>query len=150
MSSYPIYSPLDARKREIRVLSISKELSDGNLVDCSLEIVSLDNKPNFTVLSYCWGAHEPEGSICVNGVPWSVTPNLAAALRHLRTSKTPTKSPSGSMLYASTSPTSKSETPKVAMMMSIYAQAGCVHLWIGDETGPSTAAMVASRRSRCR
>lgn len=32
---------------------------------------------------------------------------------------------------------------QVAMMMSIYAQAECVHLWLGNETGPPTRAIVA-------
>lgn len=83
MESSSIYSPLDTGKHEIRVLTVLEQTPDSTLVDCSLKIVSLDDQPNFTALSYCWGAPQLAGKIRVNGVLWSGTPNLAAALRQL-------------------------------------------------------------------
>jgi hypothetical protein len=136
-----IYSPLDTNKRGIRVLTIDRQTPEGSLVACSLNTVSLDNQPNFTALSYCWGAPEPKGDILVNGVAWRVTPNLAAALQHLRRTQDAQTTPIWIDALCINQSDLDERSAQVAMMMAIYAQAKCVHIWLGNEIGPSSAAM---------
>lgn len=136
-----IYSPLDAGKREIRVLTIDEQTSEDSLVACSLKVVSLDDEPCFTALSYCWGAPKPAGEILLDGNAWPVTPNLAAALRHLRNTKDAETTPIWIDAVCINQNDLDERSAQVAMMMSIYAQAECVHVWLGDETGPAPDAM---------
>jgi hypothetical protein len=138
-----IYSPLDTKKREIRVLTIDGQTREGSLVACSLNTVSLDNQPNFTALSYCWGAPEPKGDILVNGVAWRVTPNLAAALQHSRRTEDAQTTPIWIDALCINQKDLDERSSQVAMMMAIYAQAKCVHIWLGNEVGPSSEAMEA-------
>jgi hypothetical protein len=136
-----IYSPLDTKKREIRVLTIDEQTPESSLVACSLNTVSLDDQPNFTALSYCWGASEPKGDILVNGVTWRVTPNLAAALQHLRRTEDARTMPIWIDALCINQEYLEERSAQVAMMMAIYAQAKCVHIWLGNEIGPSSEAM---------
>jgi len=141
MASHSIYSPLDTAKHEIRVLTILNQLSDEGLVDCSIESISLDDQPEFTALSYCWGAPQPAGAIRVNGVPCYVTPNLAAVLRPLRFTKDAGTIPIWIDALCINQSDLDERGAQVAMMMFIYAQAECVHVWLGDKMGPSADAM---------
>jgi hypothetical protein len=136
-----IYSPLDTKKREIRVLTIDGKTQEGSLVACSLKVVSLDDQSDFTALSYCWGAPEPAGDILVNCVTWRVTPNLAAALQHLRRTEGAQTMPIWIDALCINQKDLEERSAQVAMMMAIYAQAKCVHIWIGNEIGPSSEAM---------
>jgi hypothetical protein len=136
-----IYSPLDTKKREIRVLTIDEQTAESSLVACRLNTIYLDDQPEFTALSHCWGAPEPAGDILVNGVTWKVTPNLAAALQHLQRTKDAKKTPIWiDALYINRNDLDE-RSSQVAMMMEIYAQAKCVHIWLGNEIGPSSEAM---------
>jgi hypothetical protein len=137
----PIYSPLDPKKREIRVLTIDGQTSSHDLVACSLSTVSLDDQPDLAALSYCWGAPEPTGDILVNGVTWRVTPNLAAALQHLRRTKDSQTTPIWIDALCINQKDLDERSAQVAMMMAIYAQAKCVHIWLGSDIGPSSEAM---------
>jgi hypothetical protein len=136
-----IYSPLDTKKREIRVLTIDRQTVEGSLVACTLKVISLDDQPDFAALSYCWGAPEPAGDILVNGVTWRVTPNLAAALQHLRRTKDAQTTPIWIDALCINQNYLDERSAQVAMMMAIYAQAKCVHIWLGNEMGPSSEAM---------
>jgi hypothetical protein len=61
-----IYSRLNKERNEIRVLEL---LPAGKSQDihCNLKIISLDDKPTYTALSYTWG--DP---IRLSGSPWSL------------------------------------------------------------------------------
>lgn len=79
------FSPLDPSLRQIRLLRVNPDPSDLSAV---LEIVSLDDDPKYTALSYTWGTDYPDGAgITLRGpehtsrVP--MTRNLQAVLQHL-------------------------------------------------------------------
>lgn len=49
-----LYTPLDAERREIRILHLqSGEWTDE--IECTLMVVSLYDSPDFLTLSYVWG-----------------------------------------------------------------------------------------------
>jgi hypothetical protein len=49
-----LYTPLNPERREIRVVHLqSGEWTDE--IECTLEVVSLDDSPDYMTLSYVWG-----------------------------------------------------------------------------------------------
>jgi hypothetical protein len=103
------YHPLKTSTHEIRILQIRPATDSTEQIRCSLVHLSLDartssypaeEKPfhhprlhetrirgasgGFAALSYVWGDVEPAQIIYLDGLPRTVTRNLAAALRHLR------------------------------------------------------------------
>ncbi|CAO2649819.1 Nn.00g011110.m01.CDS01 [Neocucurbitaria sp. VM-36] len=82
-----LYKPLSDSKEEIRILQIQLSPEIDSLLECSFEIVPLDEAPAYAALSYVWGDGNTTETIVVNGVQKSVTVNLVAALRQLRAFK---------------------------------------------------------------
>ncbi|KAH7081141.1 heterokaryon incompatibility protein-domain-containing protein [Paraphoma chrysanthemicola] len=95
------YQPLDASRNEIRLLfPVGQDEADPLPVDVweyffptpdltmefELRAVSLDDKPDYTALSYVWGDATAEASrkIIVNNFAFPITKNLEIALQHLR------------------------------------------------------------------
>jgi len=84
MDSNSTYSALNQIKREIRLLTL---LCSGGFEDdihCKLDVVSLDETPTYTALSYCWGNQSEQREIFVNEKRVSVTKSLEIALRYAR------------------------------------------------------------------
>ena len=77
-----MHLPLGAR--EIRLLSISPESDSHAPVYCSLQSVSLDQKPSYATLSYAWGHDKLYRRIIVDGANFKVSRTVHRALRHLR------------------------------------------------------------------
>jgi hypothetical protein len=98
------YKPLNPLKHEIRLLHLPQRteyqsmLSSTAFTDtpnhimypnlyqfyhCTLKQVSLDDAPKYEALSYTWGVAEPTTQIIVDGQPFWISRNLAAALHHL-------------------------------------------------------------------
>jgi hypothetical protein len=48
-----LYSPLDAARREIRIVNLQPGTRDDGIV-CTLQVVSLDDSPEYSTLSYVW------------------------------------------------------------------------------------------------
>jgi hypothetical protein len=83
MSSTPLYNPLDESRVEIRLLEIvSSDISATP--ECKLHVVSLEDKPKFTTLSYVWGDANITEEILVDGSSTVVTTSLATALRYVK------------------------------------------------------------------
>jgi hypothetical protein len=77
------YSALNRDKREIRLLT----LCSGSFEDeirCKLGIVSLDETPTYTALSYCWGNQSEQSEVFVDEKKVAVTKSLEIALRYAR------------------------------------------------------------------
>lgn len=55
------YTPLETIRRDIRVLDIDSSLH------CCLRIVSLDENPSYSALSYYWGSPSATIALVVNG-----------------------------------------------------------------------------------
>jgi len=78
------FAPLDPNRNEIRLLTLSPGQSDEQL-RCSLSTMSLATHPVYNALSYVWGDPVYTGNnLTIDGHPFSITPNLHSALRHLR------------------------------------------------------------------
>ncbi|KAI6753871.1 hypothetical protein HG530_013047 [Fusarium avenaceum] len=75
-----IYTPLDRRRREIRLIEI---ISTKPTIICKLGAISLDNNPAFSAISYLWGDTGNTRKLNVNGVERAVTPSLMNALEHI-------------------------------------------------------------------
>ena len=75
---------LHHQSREVRVLVLC-EGHDDSLVECSLKIISLDDRTAyFNALSYVWGDANDTTTIIVNQLPVMVTKSLARCLQSLR------------------------------------------------------------------
>jgi hypothetical protein len=72
----PIYRPL--KEDQIRLMRINH--SGGPLIECELGTFSLQERPHYTALSYCWTKAEASHEIRLNGQPFWVRPNLHAYL----------------------------------------------------------------------
>jgi hypothetical protein len=89
MASPFIYQALKPDRREIRLIKLlppghGPSPAKATLVNCTLEPVSLDDKPKYQALSYVWGPAGLTSPICVDGKIFQATINLEAALRHIR------------------------------------------------------------------
>jgi hypothetical protein len=68
----PIFAKLDDNQREIRLIQIVQD-HNGRPFQCFMRSVSLDDKPEYIALSYCWGDPNVTHKIFVNGNPYDVT-----------------------------------------------------------------------------
>ena len=80
-SSTALYTELDPSRQEIRLLWIRNSGWHSAGVECELRVVSLQDAPRFTALSYVWGDKTATEDISVNGETLYVTRNLHRALR---------------------------------------------------------------------
>lgn len=81
------YLPLDARRKEVRLLCFSWSFStDGtSTLACTIEHASLLDElvPEYFAVSYCWGDAKKRASILVNGKVMSIPRTAELALRYL-------------------------------------------------------------------
>ena len=81
MENDSIYDILDESRKMIRILKI---LSTAPNISCELKVVSLDDSPVFSALSYMWGDATITESIKIDGKAIPVTVNLANAIRGIQ------------------------------------------------------------------
>lgn len=80
-----IYRALDPHLPEIRVLKLLPSASFDAPLECRLVHQALHgDSDGYEALSYVWGGNEFTAEITLNNEPYSITPNLDIALRHLR------------------------------------------------------------------
>jgi hypothetical protein len=77
-----LYQPLPT-STSIRLLIIHPGVSSDKL-KCDLQVVDLENAPQYETLSYVWGSPEPAAKIQVCDKEVNITSNLAAALYRIR------------------------------------------------------------------
>lgn len=126
-----IYTKLDSSTDSIRILVLEPR-SHSNRIICSLEVVGLDSPPQFEALSYVWGDESKRKNILVNGTTISVTENLEAALRHLRTDSEPRRLWVDAVCICQKNNDEKSS--QVRQMGKVYSSAEQVLLWLGEST----------------
>ena len=61
----------------------------GVEIQCSIETVSLFDRPEYEALSYVWGDASIQRIINFDGIQFPVAKNLAIALHHLRLPEKP-------------------------------------------------------------
>jgi hypothetical protein len=125
------YKPLPHASGYLRVLT----LHAGNVLEpirCTLQTVSLDEKPPYDALSYTWGDPTATKSIEVDGVSIHVTSNLEQALRHMRDRKADLVLWVDAICINQLDATEKSH--QVALMGRIYSECAQVRIWLGCDT----------------
>jgi hypothetical protein len=120
---------LRADRREIRTLSLFSGQPDED-VRCSLQTVSLNERPKYIALSYVWGDPKSTKPISVNGKTFDVTTNLESALRHIR------KPDADEVVWADAICISQADieerNQQVRLIGAIYSEADKVVIWLGE------------------
>ena len=126
LSNYP---SLDSEKREIRLVDLLPG-KGWDPLECHLRIVSLDDKPHYTALSYACGTGIWVPTIKIEGQQVAIKPNLGKALKRLRH---PTETFSIWIDAISIDQNNDVEkAAQVAMMEQIYQGCALVYIWMGD------------------
>jgi hypothetical protein len=123
------YSSLDPKRREIRLLKILPDRWSAG-IRCDLDIVSLDEEPAYTALSYVWGNPHDTVPIVVQGSSFQATKNLVAAMRRLRSSKHPLTVWIDAICIDQKNLDEK--TQQITIMSSIYKSASEVAVFLGE------------------
>jgi hypothetical protein len=129
------YTPLDPQKAEIRIVKLlppgsGPSAAKATLVNCTLEHVSLNDKPEYQALSYVWGVAGLTSPICVDGKIFEATINLEAALRHMRKNDESVTLWIDAICIDQSNNAEKSD--QVRRMGDIYCNAMEVIIWLGQ------------------
>jgi hypothetical protein len=106
---------------------------------CSIDIVSLNDCPLYTALSYTWGPDSDLRIVRINNQDVTVRPNLEAALRHIQEDKRPVTLWIDAVCINQNDEVEKSQ--QVQMMRTIYEKALSVSVWLGPAEDDSDAVM---------
>ncbi|KXJ86967.1 heterokaryon incompatibility protein-domain-containing protein [Microdochium bolleyi] len=124
------YTPLDPASAQIRVLRLNP--CDSSPLSCSLSVVSLDDRPKFTALSYVWGDLARTQTIVVDGVAVEATQNLHDALHWYRRHRPGTPIWVDAVCINQADLREKSH--QIGLMSRIYQEAHRVVCWLGPST----------------
>ncbi|KAI1265977.1 hypothetical protein F5Y18DRAFT_426491 [Xylariaceae sp. FL1019] len=78
-----LYTYLDPRKNQIRLLEFKSATSQDHFPECSLITVSLNDHPWFAALSYVWGDASIKKPVRINGQQIDISISLYSAITHL-------------------------------------------------------------------
>lgn len=134
--------PLDASRREIRVLDLKASVTEDAPLQGTLRVVSLADSPEFTALSYVWGAPSATQQYQVetnNGQTLNLTRNCFQALKQLRASYGNLTIWVDALCVNQADITEKSV--QVPLMGEIYTWAEKVYIWLGEGSEESDTAM---------
>ncbi|XTI82840.1 HET-domain-containing protein [Cenococcum geophilum] len=124
-------TPLDTSKPHIRILKLHKG-ADDSPITCRLQIVSLDDNPEYETLSYVWGDPEKTKSIIIGGEIFNATENLVDFLHCLR------QRIADRFLWVDAICIDQSNVEEknrqLGLMARIYRQAKEAHIWFGHFT----------------
>ena len=141
MSSQEIYAraPLDAERREIRILALGPGTGDnalrGDLFEYSLNYDDL----HYIALSYTWSGPVEGSAIIIGGIPLQITENLELVLRRIRGPSRPKNLWVDAICINQNDVEEKSV--QVSLMGDIYASATRTTVWLGEKSTQSDVAM---------
>lgn len=125
----PTYTPLAAETAEVRILNLLPG-QPSDPVQCTLQVVSLNNPPEYEALSYVWGDATLQRRIVVDGHSVNVTASLESALRALR------KGDVAHTMWADALCINQEDVLEknvyVPLMGRVYAIASSVAVWLGE------------------
>jgi hypothetical protein len=133
------YSTLEKDRNEIRLLTIlprgqnapnTAQNNDG-LVSCTLAVVSLNDSPPYTPLSYVWGDERYKKQILVDEFVVEITTNLEYAIRHFQQELEPVVIWADALCINQVDISEKNQ--QVQLMKHIYECASEVLIWLGPE-----------------
>lgn len=137
----PIYEPLVEENLDVRFLTLFPADRFDADIRCRVYRASVmdDTYPTFKALSYCWGTLTPPQHITLNGSSLDVGPNLASALRHLRSNSANVELWVDALCINQGDLDERSS--QVKLMDSMYGDAEEVVVWLGGESHESNEAM---------
>lgn len=129
-----LYTPLDKKRKEIRLLEI---VSINPQLEFTLHVKSLNTRPAFSALSYRWGGEDV--TIIVNGKEMNVAKNLVDAVKDIHHHLIePVGGEQPRRLWADAvcinQSDSSEKSQQVPLMKKIYTQAKQVLSWLGPAT----------------
>lgn len=128
------YQPLNETNREFRVLRLlpaqPHEQGERGLIMFEIMTISLNDKPEYTALSYCWGQEAAVHDISLNGHRFAVRPNLYEYLKIL-VEEAPTK-PIFIDAICLNQDDLDERSSQVRLMGDIYRSAALVVAWVGS------------------
>ena len=138
-----LYQLLDPKSSGIRLLQLHPARRLDSDIKCSLMHVSLDDKPQYSALSYVWGDANVKHCILINNLPVDITVNLYLALRRLRYATRPI------VIWVDALCINQDDiqerNSQVALMGKIYSSAMTIHSWLGEKDGNSQRAFALVR-----
>lgn len=136
MSNKLIYRPehahqvIDQTRRQIRLISLARELHAHSNICCRTSVFDLNNAPNFKAISYEWGSAQPPRYIMVDDQLLAVSENLWHFLEIFRL-----QGGNKDWLWIDQISIDQSNqgerNHQVKMMGSIYSTASGVIAWLG-------------------
>ncbi|TVY23751.1 Heterokaryon incompatibility protein 6,OR allele [Lachnellula hyalina] len=129
---------LSGKSNTIRLLKLRAAL-EHTMIECDLEVVDLETRPRLEALSYVWGNPNPPEAILCNGHQHSVTPNLALALRRIRSPCTTRTVWVDAICVNQEDLEERSQ--QIQLMREIYSQAWRVIVWLGEDNGLAETAI---------
>lgn len=133
------YSTLEKDRKDIRLLTIlprgqnapnTAQNNDG-LVRCTLTVVSLNNPPPYTALSYVWGDALYRKQVLVDESVVEITANLEDAVRHFEQELEPVVIWADALCINQEDISERNQ--QVQLMKHIYECASEVLIWLGPE-----------------
>ncbi|KAI7086059.1 hypothetical protein KC356_g5353 [Hortaea werneckii] len=140
-----IYQPLDAHKKEIRIILVfpSVNLSSGDQSPvCRLQTVSLldEPMPRYEAISYAWGEHTGVAPIIINDQYRQQPASAVRVLQRLA----PLEDPGPRRLWIDAICINQRDVAErnqqVAMMGDVYRSSSQTLVWLGDEDANTAAA----------
>lgn len=123
--------PLHAEHSEIRVLILHPNGWHKPML-CDFKVVSLNNRPKYSALSYVWGQEDAVHEISLGGCPFWVRPNLFTALRRLRAHGGDNAVVIWVDALCIDQNSVVERNSQVAMMGEIYSRSKRVQVWLGE------------------
>ncbi|TVY38286.1 Heterokaryon incompatibility protein 6,OR allele [Lachnellula occidentalis] len=130
-----LYDPLPDLQ-SIRCIVILPGIG-SEIVSCQLDVISLGESYSFQALSYVWGNPNPPQYIECDGILKSVTPNLLAALRSLRSETEVRWMWIDALCINQLDLAERSQ--QVLLMRRIYTEADGVIVYLGDDDNGQAA-----------
>lgn len=124
------HRPIDTSTRQIRLLTLLKDLTHDGLLQCMIHVADLSNRPRYQAISYVWGNEVPVRQIVLNGAVFAIRENLWQFLNMFRT-----KSDNNSFLWIDQISIDQLDilerSQQVQIMGTIFGQAARVVCWLG-------------------
>ena len=131
-------------KNEIRLVRLYVAANVNAPLVCDLRVVSLDEKPDYSALSYCWGDPVFDQELICEGKTFLITAQLSAALRQIRL-LSPDQRDFWQPLWVDQicidQRDNRDKAQQVQLMRRIYSQATRVFIQLGDEAEFTEAAL---------
>jgi hypothetical protein len=124
------YQPIDP-KDEMRIVILLPPASpDETELRCEITTANLSDKPSYEAVSYCWGAEIFPEILYVSDGVLAITENLAAGLRRFRFKDRVRRLWIDAVCIKQDD--DKEKGHQVALMATIYRNAECVLVWLGE------------------